>query len=194
MRRAVVGGSLLALALMSNRLEAANAGEGSLTAAEAKRLAQCQTNQVTIVEAPEGCGVRFEVARFGAAESGFQMQYAKPPQWLADGAPGSVFWPAPDTAYHRYPQQTEGAFQPRPNGSLRVRVLSFTRQEAGGGPSQKSASKRSGVACMARVNRVTSEDRVVLNFFAEADDQRPNAIAQVFFESAGPGQTCRPSR
>src|SRR3954470_21877591 len=123
MKRAVVGGSLLALALMSNRLEAANAGEGSLTAAEAKRLAQCQTNQVTIVEVPAGCGVRFEVARFGAAESGFQMQYAKPPQWLADGAPGNVFWPAPDTVYHRYPQQTEGAFQPRPNGSLRVRVL-----------------------------------------------------------------------
>jgi len=146
MKRAVVGGSLLALALMSNRLEAANAGEGSLTAAEAKRLAQCQTNQVTIVEVPAGCGVRFEVARFGAAESGFQMQYAKPPQWLADGAPGNVFWPAPDTVYHRYPQQTEGAFQPRPNGSLRVRVLGFTRQEAGGGPSQKSASKRSSIA------------------------------------------------
>jgi len=47
---------------------------------------------------------------------------------------------------------------------------------------------------MARVNRVTSDDRIVLNFFAEADDQRPNAIAQVFVEGAGSGQTCRPSR
>jgi len=183
---------LLALALMPSRLEAANAGEAALTAAEAKRLAQCGTNQVTTVEVPEGCGVRFEVARFGAAESGFQMQYAKPPQWLTDGAPTNVFWPAPDTAYHRYPQQTEGAFQPRPSGPFRIRVLGFTKREAGG--QTQKASKRSNMACMARVNRVTSDDRVVLNFFAEADDQRPNAIAQVFFESAGSGRTCGQSR
>src|SRR4051812_49469462 len=52
MRRAVVGGSLLALALMSNRLEAAHAGGGSPTAAEAERLAQWQTKHVTIGEVP----------------------------------------------------------------------------------------------------------------------------------------------
>lgn len=193
MRRAVRCGGFLAL-LLSARLEAASpsAGEAALTLADVKGLAKCESSKVATLEVPEQCSVRFEVARFGAEEGGFLMQYTKPPQWVSDGSQASVFWPPPDTKYHAYPQQTAGAFQPRPSGSFQVRVVGLTRRDAGGEqpPKELLISKKSNLFCMARVNRVTSEDRVVLNFFAGPDDTRPNAIVQAVFEGGGPGQRC----
>jgi hypothetical protein len=194
MRRAVVCGGLLALAFTSARLEAADtsAGGAALTPAEAKGLARCETTKVATVDVPEQCGVRFEIARFGSEESGFVMQYTKPPQWLTDGSQTGVFWPPPDSKYHPYPQQTAGAFQPRPNGPFQVRVIGLLRWEADGERPVKELliGKKGNLFCMARVNRVTSEDRVVLNFFAGPDDPRPNAIVQAIYDSGSPGQKC----
>jgi len=194
MRRAVVCGSFLALIVMSAKLEASSpsAGQAALTQADLKALSRCESSKVATLEVPEQCGVRFEIARFGTEESAFIMQYTKPPQWLTDGAQAGVFWPPPDTKYHPYPQQTAGAFQPRPSGGFQVRVVGITKQEASGEqpPKELLINKKSNLFCMARVNRVTSENRVVLNFFAGPDDARPNAIVQAVFEGESPGQKC----
>lgn len=56
-------------------------------------------------------------------------------------------------------------------------------------PQLIDAKKR--LFCMSRVNRVTGEDRVVLNFFAGANDPRPSAAVQAVFDGGDPSRKCR---
>lgn len=195
MRPAFARLSVLAFLIVSTAPGAASSGAGqsALSPADLKALSKCESSKVSVVEVPEQCGVRFEMSRFGTADSAFVVQYTKPPQWLTDGGPAGVFWPPPDSKYHAYPQQTDGAFQPRPSGRFQVRVIGVTRHEGEEPPPKELLlNRKTNLFCMARVNRVTYENRVYLNFFAKPTDERPNTIVQAILEGGGPGQRCGP--
>jgi hypothetical protein len=195
MKQRLVLGAFLGLLLLPGAQPAnAAAGDTELNAADAKRAASCEANRIATIEVPERCGVHFIVQRLGGEESGFSMQYtAKPSQWQTDGSPTNAFWPPSDSGYHTYQPQTAEAFQPRPGGPFQVRVVGIWKWPGGDAPSTKAqlvdAKKR--LFCMSRLNRVTGEDRVVLNFFAGANDPRPSGVVQVVFDGGSPSQKCR---
>lgn len=193
MRPAFACLSFLALFTISTAPGAASSGAGQpvLSPADFKALSKCENSKIATVEVPEQCGVRFEIARFGTADSGFVVQYTKPPQWLTDGGQAGAFWPPPDSKYHPYPQQNAEAFQPRRSGRFQVRVVGLTRQEGDETPPKELLiNRKTNLFCMARVNRVTYQNRVYLNFFAKPNDERPNAIVQAVLEGGSPGQKC----
>jgi len=195
MKQRLVRGAFLGLLLLPSGGQAAHAaaGDTELNAADAKRAAGCEGNRIATIEVPAGCGIHFVVQRLGGEESAFSMQYTKPPQWLTDGSPTNAFWPPADGGYHTYQSQTAGAFQPRPSGPFQVRVIGMWKWPGEGAPSTRAQviDAKKKLFCMSRVNRVTSDDRVVLNFFAGADDPRPSAGVQAVLDGGSPSQKCR---